>query len=250
MEKRPILVIDDDVRSRELIAALLTESDFEVLSAPDGPTGIETARVAQPAVIIVDMMMPGVDGIGTCERLKRDLILADIPLVGITASADLKYTEQAFRAGAMFFLSKPFGAESLIQVVTLAAESARSDTAMHRRQLHPRFPAELSVRCLVGGDANTAREVGGQTQNVSLGGLLLLLPEKLDPGTVLRLGLGLPDGPITADSTVIWQDPQPTGDGKTSHGIRLLRFVEDAGLVQYRSFLSQIATGHVTKTKP
>ena len=248
MEKRRILVIDDDRRSCETMTTILADASFDVLSAPDGLTGIETARETKPTLILLDMMMPGLDGIGTCERLKGDPVLNNIPVIGITGSSDLKYTEKAFRAGAQFFLPKPFGMESLVQIVQLALESTQSDTAMDRHRPHPRFPAELLVWCLVGSDPDTTRKVMGHTQNLSLSGLLVLLPGRLEPGTVLRLCLGLPQGRITADGVVMWQAPKPTDEGKTPHGIRLLRFEEGAGLVQYRRYLSQIATGHAART--
>ncbi|MFQ5858402.1 MAG: PleD family two-component system response regulator [Anaerolineae bacterium] len=249
MEKRPILIIDDDPKVCELVTSVLTGAGFDVLAASDGLRGIETTRAAQPAVILLDMMMPGLDGIETCERLKWDPALQDIPVVGITGSTDLSYTEKAFRAGARFFLPKPFGAESLVQVVELAVQAAHPETAMQHARHHPRFPAELPIRCLVRGDAETARELVGQTENVSLGGLLVLLPETLEPGTVLRLRLDLGDGPITAYGIVIWQYIQPLGEGKIPHGIQLLRFTEEDDLVKYRRFLSQLAAEHVTETK-
>jgi len=241
MRNRPILVIDDDPQSRELVSAILGEADFEVLSAPDGASGIELARTARPAVIILDMMMPGIDGINTLQILKRDPVLKAIPVVAITASSDLTYAEKAFRAGALFFLPKPFRAASLLRVVELAAERAEKDTPMQRRRRHPRHPAEISVWCFVRGDAGTTRGVVGHTGNVSLGGLSVLLPETLAPGTALRLGLGLPQGPITARGTVVWHDPQPTGGERFHHGVRLLGFAEDEGLSQYRRYLRQIA---------
>ncbi len=121
VELHPLLVIDDDPRFCEWVAAALKGTAFEVLSAFDGPSGIELARAAQPAVILLDMMMPGADGLATCKQLKRDPLLRDIPVIGVTASDDLKYPEQAFRAGAHLFLAKPFGAEGLLHVVKLAA---------------------------------------------------------------------------------------------------------------------------------
>lgn len=242
MQKRPILVIDDDSRSCQTVTAILTDAGFKVLAASDGPSGIKKARAAQPAVIIVDMLMPGVDGIGTCELLKRDLVLSDIPVIGVTGTGDLKYTQKAFRAGAQFFLTKPFGRASLVQLVKLALESARQETPKNRRD-RPRFPATVPVRCLVGGDANITREIVGHTEHVSLDDLLLLLPEKLAPGTACRLRLDLPTGSVTAEGAVASQDSEPMGDGKIRHGIQLLRFAKDADLVQYRRFLSQITAG-------
>jgi len=241
VQNRPILVIDDDPQSRELVTAILVEADFEVLAAPDGPSGIELARTARPAVIILDMMMPGMDGINTLQTLKRDPVLKNIPVVAITASSDLTYAEKAFRAGALFFLPKPFRAASLLRVVELAADRAQKDIPMHRRRRHPRHPAEIAIWCFVRGDAGTTRGVVGHTGNVSLGGLSILLPETLTPGTAVRLGLGFPEGPITAKGTVIWHDPQPIGGERFHHGVRLLGFAEDTGLSQYRRYLGQIA---------
>lgn len=246
MKRRPILVIDHDPLSCELVSAILTDAGFEVVSTPDGPSGIEAARAVQPAVIILEAIMPGIDGIETLTRLKRDPALGDIPVVGITASSDWSYIDKAFRGGAKFFLLKPFLANDLRRVVELAAEWAQRATQINRRR-YPRHPAEVSVRCVVRGDAKMIREVVGHTGNVSLRGLLLLLSETVAPGTIVRLGLGLPEGPITANGKVRWQDPQPIGDGRFRHGIQLLRFGSDSGQVGYSRYISQIAAGSSAK---
>ncbi len=248
MKGRPILIIDDDHKICELVTSVLTDEGFKVFAAPDGSTGIETARVAQPAAILLDMMMPEMDGIETCKYLKRDPGLEDIPVVGITASTDLQYTQKAFRAGATFFLPKPFSIESLVQVVDLATESTRSESTMQGTRHYPRFPAKVPARCIIDGNSGPTREVRGHTQNVGLGGLLLMLPEQLEPGTVLRLCLGFPEGHITADTTITWHAPQAMREGKTPHGIRFLRFTEDADFVQYRRFISEIAANSETRT--
>lgn len=241
MKNRPILIIDDDPRICELVIDILTGADFDVISAPTGLEGIELARTAEPAIIILDMMMPGMDGLNTLKGLRQDPALKHIPVIGITASADLTYTEKAFRAGAQFFLPKPFRAASLLRVVELAADTVDRQAPMHRRRRHPRRPASVAVRCFVPGKQDTMRQIKGHTGNVSLGGLLLLLPETLEAGTDLRLALGLPEGPITAKGTVMWQNPQPIGDGRFCHGIQFLGFTQEAGFSQYRNYLSQIA---------
>lgn len=231
----PILVIDDDQVVRELVRSVLTGAGHEVLEAFGGQEGIEVARKTQPTMILLGIMMSGVHGIGTCERLKRDPVLHDIPVVGVTDSHDLADTERAFRAGAEFFLAKPFGPESLLQVVGMALERAERRSPSQR--LHPRFRARVPVRCVLGKDA----EVVGTTGNLSLGGLLLMLPKKLATGAVFRLGLELPKGLVPAEGAVMWERSQPLDDGSFLHGIRFLRFVEDTGPVQYRRFLSEVA---------
>lgn len=241
MGNRRILIIGNDPHSRQLVTDILTGWDFEVLSAPDGTSGIEIARVTQPAVILLDMATPGIDWISTSAFLKQDPLLGDIPVVGITDLPDLLYIQEAFRAGVEFFLPKPFLADTLVAVVDLVAQLARCGPVMHR--CHPRFPVKVPVRCLAG-DVGTTRRAVGQTGNMSLSGLLLVLPEGLPPATVFRLQLRLPEATITAEGARVWQGPQPMHDGRTRHGVRLLRFVEDVGLVRYRQYLGQVAAAH------
>ncbi|MFQ5840253.1 MAG: response regulator [Candidatus Methylomirabilales bacterium] len=240
--RRPILVIDDDPQTRELVTAMLNSGGLiTVLLAPDGPAGIELARAARPAIILLDMMMPGLDGLSTCQRLKQDPIVASIPVVGITASPDLRYAQQAFRAGTDLFLPKPFTRATLLHSIALTIHTAPSSPATGPQRLYPRFPADLPVRCRIRGDARSSHELAGHTLNVSLGGLLLFLPEGIVPGTGISLELGLPDGPLSLEGTVVWQRPRPSGQGRVPHGVELAGFGEEATFAPYRRHLSQIA---------
>lgn len=243
MEKRPVLVIDADDEIHEQVTSALRDVGYKVLAAPDGLSGIEIARSAEPVVIFLDMAIPDADGIEACERLKLDPVLGYVPLVGMTDSPNLSFIERAVSAGVEFFVAKPLGTENVVHSVRLAADATQENTPMRLRR-HPRFPAEVPARCLFREDAEKTRDVTGQTANVSLGGLLLLLPEKRDLGTVLRLQLRLPEAPITADGTVVWQDSKSLKGGQISHGVRLVRFAEDDDLMQYRRFLSQLAAIH------
>src|SRR3970282_936334 len=78
----PILVIDDDQVVRELVRSVLTGAGYKVFAAFGGQGGIAVARKTQTIVILIRIMMSGVHGIGTCERLKRDAVLHDIPEIG------------------------------------------------------------------------------------------------------------------------------------------------------------------------
>ena len=232
MQTRPILVIDDDPAFCKLVGSVLTDRGSKVISASDGPKGIELARAAKPAVILLDMILPVLGGVRTCQQLKQDPLLAGTVVVAVTASPELRYIEQAFRAGAEFFLMKPCETERLVQVVALAMQRAQVGG---RPRSHPRFPVDLPVRCFMG-------EGLGKAVNASLGGLRLYLAEKLSPGTTFRLQLELPTGEVTAEAKVIWQDDDVTGRIiRHSHGVHILRFVEDSGFLQYRRFLSELA---------
>ncbi len=234
---RSVLVIDDEPDLCTLVGFLLTGAGFKVHSATDGLSGIQLARATKPSVILLDMIMPGLDGLSTCQRLKQDPVLSRIPVVGITASPDLRYNGQAFRAGAEFFLAKPFGQTNLLQVLNLAAQRAQREPGIRG---HPRYSVELPVRCRVPGEGEVARELTGHTGNVNLEGLLLWLPEKLAPGTVIRLQLSLPEGKVEVDGTVIWQRDE-VDDQIIPHGVQLMGFLDDVEFLQYRRYLSQIA---------
>lgn len=239
METLPILVIDDDPRFCEFVTEALTDSGFEVHSAPDGPSGIELARVAQPAIILLDMMMAGMDGIRTLQCLKREPTLEGIPVIGVSASSDLSYTEKAFRANAELFLAKPFGAQSLIQALNLALQNAKRGS--HGRRRHPRFFAELPARCLVFEGGKATREVNGYTGNVSLGGVLARLTEPLALSTTVRLDLGLPSHEIVSiEGRVVWQNDE-LRKLTVPHGVQFLGFLDDAAYLEYRHTLSEIA---------
>lgn len=243
MKTRPILVIDDDHTLRELVDSVLTGAGFKVQKAADGLSGIKLAKTTRPAVILLDMTLPGLDGVRTCQRIKQDATLADIPVVGVTVSSDLQYAEQAFRAGAEFCLAKPFDAESLIEVVNAASLKAQQETPPRG---DPRLPAEMPVRCVIAGDSETNREVAGVAINASLRGLHLFLSEKVAPGTMLRLHLELPKGAVTAEGEVMWQRDE-VADQILPHGVHLLRFVDDAGFLQYKRYLKELA---VAKSAP
>ena len=237
MHEGPILIIDDDPLFCEFVGIVLGKAGYEVLSAHDGPSGIELARAARPAIIILDMLMPGMDGIATCQHLKQDPGTREIPVVGITASLELRYTEEAYRAGAEFFLTKPLAPQNLVYVVRMALERAH---ASMRPRLSARFRAHLPVRCIVPGDGGTTQEVEGHTSDVGSAGLLIWLPEMIVPGTMLHLRLALPVGEVTAEGQVIWKDYR-AGSQAIPHGVRLVRFAPDIDWLKYKRFLHKLA---------
>lgn len=127
--KKKILIIEDEEDLRLLASHALTldRSDFEVIEAKDGASGIQRAKSEKPAIIILDIMMPKMDGYEACRRLKADQETRDIPVVMLTASNDPQLTQKAFEAGAVACLTKPYGRRSLVNCVDMAlASSARS----------------------------------------------------------------------------------------------------------------------------
>jgi len=239
MHEGPIVIIDDDPVFCKFVGIVLGKAGYEALSAHDGPSGIELVRAARPAIIILDMLMPGIDGIATCQRLKQDPVTREIPVVGITASLELRYAEEAYRAGAEFFLTKPLAPENLVYVVEMVLERADPSTLI-RPRLSARFRTHLPVRCVLRGDGGTTREVEGYTADIGSAGLLIWLPEMIVPGTMLHLRLALPVGEVTAEVQVIWKDYQ-AGSQAIPHGVRLVRFAPEIDWLKYKRFLHKLA---------
>lgn len=102
-----VLIVDDVVPNVKLLSAKLQSEYYDVLAADDGYTAIEIARRESPDLILLDVMMPGIDGFTVCERLKADPLTAHIPVIMVTALSDSADRVRGLQAGADDFLSKP-----------------------------------------------------------------------------------------------------------------------------------------------
>ena len=112
MEK--ILVIEDEPGVRENLAEILQLAQYEVVVAVDGMEGIELARQHRPDLIICDVMMPRMDGFEVLKTLQANPELATIPLIFLTAMADLENLREGMDLGADDYLTKPFELDELL----------------------------------------------------------------------------------------------------------------------------------------
>lgn len=117
MSAATILVVEDDPANLELLTDLLAAHGYRVCEAKDGSTAIEMARTERPRLILMDLGLPGLDGIETTERLKADPALRSIPVVVVTAHSRLRELE-ARAAGCDGFLTKPIHAPILLDTVS------------------------------------------------------------------------------------------------------------------------------------
>ena len=131
--KKRVLIIDDEEDLCVLAAYALTanRSDLEVISAKDGPSGLERARVEKPAAIVLDINMPRMDGYEVCRRLKADAATRDIPVVMLTASSDPHLNQKAFDAGVVACLTKPYRQAALVNCVDMALASGERARDRH-----------------------------------------------------------------------------------------------------------------------
>jgi two-component system alkaline phosphatase synthesis response regulator PhoP len=113
MPKRSILVIDDEADLIELVRYNLVKEGFDVAAAPDGETGLAAARREMPDVVVVDLMLPGIDGLEVCRALRGDDRTAQIPVIILTAKDSESDRIVGLEIGADDYVTKPFSPREL-----------------------------------------------------------------------------------------------------------------------------------------
>jgi DNA-binding response OmpR family regulator len=122
-----ILVVDDNETNRDILEARLAANGYEVLHAGDGEQALAMVTQHRPDLILLDIMMPKVDGIEVCRRIKADAELGSTPIILVTAKADSKDVVNGLDAGADEYLTKPIDQTALV---------ARVKALLRRRALH------------------------------------------------------------------------------------------------------------------
>ncbi len=117
MEKKRILVVDDDRGNVKLIEQMLEKNGFDVLSAYDGFDGLNLARQALPDLIILDILMPKIDGFNVCRMLKFDEKYKSIPIIMLTMKAQPEDKVIGSEVSADFYMIKPVNREELLSEV-------------------------------------------------------------------------------------------------------------------------------------
>ena len=108
-----ILVIDDDVNTTRLLDDVFSKEGYEVYAINNSDDALTEALNARPDLILLDLMMPGIDGIGTCRVLRGNSELRNVPILLFSAAGDVKRKVEAFNAGARDFITKPVHVEEL-----------------------------------------------------------------------------------------------------------------------------------------
>ncbi len=143
-QHQTILIVDDNPANLGVIVDYLESFGFKVLVARRGETGIEKAQFAHPDLILLDVMMPGINGFETCRRLKAIETTKAIPVIIMTALTDTEHKIEGFQAGALDYITKPFQREEVL---------ARVQTHLNLRDLqknleekHFRLQQEMAER--------------------------------------------------------------------------------------------------------
>ena len=114
MENKTILVIEDDAFSMKLVTSLLEIGNFNILEALDAETGIRLAREHQPDLILMDIQLPGMDGLSATRAMKYEPALNNTPIVALTANAMVGDKEKALEAGCTGYISKPIDVRAFL----------------------------------------------------------------------------------------------------------------------------------------
>jgi CheY-like chemotaxis protein len=117
MDKKRILVVDDESHVRLLVRKIL-ERDYIVLEAANGEEAVQAARTQQPDLILMDLIMPKMDGYTACSEIKADQATSGIPVVVVTAVGNEFNKKFALEVGAAGYVIKPFSTQGLIAVIS------------------------------------------------------------------------------------------------------------------------------------
>lgn len=112
--KKKVLIVDDDPSIVEVLKIRLKASGFDPISAANGKEGLKKASEEHPELIILDVIMPEMNGFETCQNLKKDPKTRDIPVIMLTSLSKEKDLDKGLEKGADCFITKPFNSEDLM----------------------------------------------------------------------------------------------------------------------------------------
>lgn len=156
-----LLIIDDHPETRSIIGRVLEQQGYQVVAAVNGLEGLKLAEQEKPALILLDFMMPVMDGLETCQRLRQRPEMAKVPIIMFTAVDDPQQKLSVFNAGADDYLNKPTEPAELVDRVKTMLETAygplpetspREETQLHEVSDAPTFL-----------DASPAKSTAAQT---------------------------------------------------------------------------------------
>ncbi len=117
-QKRNVLVVEDDHDTNEMISDILSRAGYAPLAAFNGETGVKIAKTEKPDLILLDLMLPDIDGLEVCRQLAGNENTRSIPIIVLTCKKELSTKLSSFVAGAKRFLTKPFDDKELLNEIS------------------------------------------------------------------------------------------------------------------------------------
>ena len=141
-----ILVVDDEPRNLQLLGNLLFQVGYSITLAGNGAQALDAARNAPPDLILMDVMMPAMDGFEVTRRLKQEVGLQEVPVIFLTAKSDSDDVRAGFQAGAVDYVLKPFQAEELLLRIRTHLDLKRAREGLARANEELRRANETQAR--------------------------------------------------------------------------------------------------------
>lgn len=135
------LIVEDHPEQAGLVARILRTREIEPIIAEDGKNGLRLARKHLPDVLLLDLMLPDINGFDVCRQLRMDRETMLIPIVMLTALNDMQHRLHGFRVGANAYVTKPYGVDELFEAISTACEWRSS---MQQRSLQGEVSVELN----------------------------------------------------------------------------------------------------------
>jgi PAS domain S-box-containing protein len=163
-----ILIVDDTPTNLGMLCDFLTDSGFEVLVAIDGESAIEQAVYAQPHLILLDVLMPRIDGFETCRRLKANPSTQDIPVIFMTALGETADKVRGFKVGAVDYVTKPIQPEEVLARITnhLTIQNLQKELQKQNLQLQQEVKERQQAEELVRQQAQREQLLGEIVQRI------------------------------------------------------------------------------------
>ncbi len=139
------LIVEDHPEQAELVARILSMRSFRSIVAENGETGLRIAKELLPDVVLLDLMLPDINGFDVCRRLRTDRETMMIPVVMLTALNDVQHRVHGFRVGANAYLTKPYGVEDLFEAISAACawRSGIENRAL-QGEIHVKLNSEIN----------------------------------------------------------------------------------------------------------
>jgi two-component system alkaline phosphatase synthesis response regulator PhoP len=128
MMTQTVLIVDDEPKIVQICRDYLTAAGFTVISAETGPLGLAAARRDRPDLIVLDLMLPGMDGLDVCRNLRQDSLLKDIPIIMLTARVEETDKLIGLELGADDYVTKPFSPRELVARVRAVLRRAGGES--------------------------------------------------------------------------------------------------------------------------
>lgn len=226
-KKRDVaLVVDDSPETLRLLTDALDGAGMTVMVAMDGAAAIRIVDQITPDIILLDAMMPGIDGFETCRRLKRDAGLADVPVIFMTGLSDTEHIVRGLEAGGVDYVTKPIVIEEMLARIRVHLANARlTQSARNALDVSGRYLLAVDRHGKILWATPQAQKLLADNLDTMIDDELVLPPTMLDwlahaaaPGAK-----GVPSAPFPANESLRLQFM-----GKAGPNEMLLRLAKDA----------------------